>query len=142
MSATLTTLVSFDGADGLNPFGSLIADANDNVFGTTAGGRANNEGTVFEVAKTPGGYVSTATTLVSFNGDDGALPDGSLIADSNGDLFGATEFGSANNDGTVFEISKPSTRYASTPSTVSFDGATPTPARAARRSFQLVGRLN
>ena len=79
-----------------NPDGSLIADANGDLFGTTDAGGANNDGTVFEIAKTAHGYASTPTTLVSFNGTNGASPVGGLIADAHGDLFGTTEFGGAN----------------------------------------------
>ena len=61
---------------------------------------------MFEIAKTATGYASTPTTLVSFNGANGAVPRGSLIADANGDLFGTTVSGGANGDGTVFEIVK------------------------------------
>ena len=32
MTATLTTLVSFNGTNGANPAGSLIADANGDLF--------------------------------------------------------------------------------------------------------------
>ena len=118
-----TTLVSFDTADGDFPTGSLIADARGDLFGTTEAG-ANADGTVFEIVKTPAGYASTPTTLVIFNGADGNSPDGSLIADANGDLFGTTENGGANDDGTVFEIRKTAAGYASAPTTlVSFDGA-------------------
>jgi uncharacterized repeat protein (TIGR03803 family) len=124
MTATLTTLASFDGADGAAPYVSLIADADGDLFGTTIGGGADGYGTVFEIAKTAGGYANTPTTLVSFNGADGRLPQGSLIADVNGDLFGTTELGGGNNDGTVFEIFKTAAGYASTPITlVSFNGA-------------------
>jgi hypothetical protein len=44
----------------------------------------------------------TPTTLVSFNGD-GYYPNGGLVADAAGDLFGTTE-GGQENDGTVFEL--------------------------------------
>ena len=44
------------------------------------------------------------TTLVTFNGSNGAGLEGGLIADANGDLFGTTGNGGANGDGTVFEI--------------------------------------
>ena len=81
---TLITLVSFNGANGAGPSGDLIADANGNLFGTTSGDGANNDGTVFEIAKTATGYASTPTTLVSFNGANGRAPEGSLIADANG----------------------------------------------------------
>jgi hypothetical protein len=82
---------------------------------------------VFEIAKTAHGYASTPTTLVSFNGTDGFVPN-SLIADSHGNLFGTTA-ARTNNDGglltggTVFEIAKTAHGYASTPTTlVSFNG--------------------
>jgi uncharacterized repeat protein (TIGR03803 family) len=127
-ASTPTTLVSFNGTDGLFPQGALIADGAGNLFGTTTIGGAYYEpnggyGTVFEIAKTASGYASTPTTLVSFNGADGSGPIGNLIADSHGDLFGTTVFGGANNLGTVFEITKTATGYASTPTTlVNFNG--------------------
>ena len=49
-------------------------------------------------------YASAPTTLVSFNGSNGANPYAGLTADANGDLFGTTDGGGANGDGTVFEI--------------------------------------
>ena len=78
---------------------------------------------MFEIAKTGSGYASTPTTLVSFNGTNGEDPDAGLIADAAGDLFGTTVSGGANGDGTVFEIAKTGSGYASTPTTlVSFNG--------------------
>ena len=122
--ANLTPLVSFSGADGSNPQGKLISDAQGNLFGTTELGGANGQGvfshgTVFELAKTASGYASTPTTLVSFcslpNCADGEHPAGGLIADANGDLFGTTQSGGANGRGAVFEIVKTASGYASTP---------------------------
>src|SRR5438477_462290 len=123
MAITTTVLVSFNYTNGANPKGGLIADSNGDLFGTTANGGANGGGTVFEIAKTANGFASTPTTLVSFNGINGDLPTGGLIADSNGDLFGTTQSGGANGfGGTVFEIAKTATGYASTPTTlVSFN---------------------
>ena len=65
----------------------------------------------------------TLTTLSSFDGGNWSHPMYvSLIADANGDLFGTTEQGGASGNGTVFEIVKTSSGYASTPTTlVSFD---------------------
>src|SRR5262245_568213 len=122
MSPALTTLVSFNGTNGAGPFGSLIADANGDLFGTTRSGGANNVGTVFEIVKTAAGYSSTPITLVNFDGSNGANPFDSLIADADGNLFGTTYLGGANNAGTVFEIVKTGDTYASTPTTlVNFD---------------------
>ena len=42
--------VSFDGSNGERPVGSVILDAAGNIYGTTAGGGANREGTVWMVA--------------------------------------------------------------------------------------------
>jgi hypothetical protein len=82
MSATPTTLVSFNGADGSLPLAGLIADANSDLLGTTSSGGAYGYGTVFEIAKTAGGYTNSPTTLVSFDDfDDGAFSEGSGIHD-------------------------------------------------------------
>ena len=122
--ATLSTLVSFNGSDGDYPYAGLIADANGDLFGTTNSGGADNDGTVFEIAKTSTGYASALTTLVGFDGSDGQWPEAGLIADAQGDLFGTTVGGGADNDGTVFEIAKTSTGFASAPTAlVSFDGS-------------------
>ena len=137
-ASTPTTLVSFNLSDGAFPYAGagLIADVNGNLFGTTlfggasSSGGASGYGTAFEIAKTAaGGYATTPTTLVSFNGGDGAYPLAGLIADANGNLFGTTFNGGASNYGTAFEIAKSAAGYASTPTTlVSFsggDGANP-----------------
>jgi hypothetical protein len=127
-AANLTTLYSFcsvgaapNCADGWDPQAGLIADAKGNLFGTTRrGGTGNDRGTVFEIAKTQGGYASTVTTLVSFcsqtNCADGAEPQaGPLLADAKGNLFGTTNNGGANAGGTVFEVAKTASGYASPP---------------------------
>jgi uncharacterized repeat protein (TIGR03803 family) len=84
---------------------------------------------VFEIVKTASGYASTPTVLFNFDNTHGAQPVASLIIDAGGDLFGTTQIGGANHEGTVFEIVKTASGYASTP-TVLFDfdvthGATP-----------------
>jgi uncharacterized repeat protein (TIGR03803 family) len=122
-ASTPTTLVSFNDTDGSAPYAGLISDTAGDLLGTTTEGGANNDGTVFEIAKSGGGYASTPTTLVSFNGANGAGPHCSLIADAAGDLFGTTQVGGANGDGTVFEIAKTGGSYSSTPITLeSFNG--------------------
>jgi uncharacterized repeat protein (TIGR03803 family) len=125
---TPTILVSFcalaDCADGNAPGGGLIIDAEGNLFGTTQftaearGANLGKGGTVFEVVKTASGYASTPTTLVSFNGADGANPVASLIMDAKGNLFGTTYLGGTPGLGTVFEVVKTASGYASTPTTL------------------------
>jgi hypothetical protein len=109
-----TVLVNFNGTNGASPRG-IIADANGDLFGTTYQGGANpNDGTVFEIKNTGTVaapiYASTPTTLINFDGIDGANPVAGLIADANDDLFGTTYGGGVanngfSNGGTAFEIS-------------------------------------
>ncbi len=118
LSATLTTLASFNGANGSWPTDGVLIDAGGNLFGTSQLGGANNDGAVFEIARTTTGYAAAPTVLASFTGANGYLPKGGLIADGNGDLFGVTEYGGAYGYGTVFEIAKTAAGYASAPATL------------------------
>ena len=45
---------------------------------------------MFELVKTGSGY-SAPVTLASFSGNNGAYPQGGLIIDAAGDLFGTTD---------------------------------------------------
>jgi len=102
-SGTLTSLHSFDGTDGREPFGGLVQATDGNFYGTTYGtyaGAANDEGTVFKI--TPSGKL---TTLKSFDGTDGANPYGGLVQDTDGNFYGTTFSGGTNDLGTVFSLS-------------------------------------
>ena len=98
----LITLATFTGANGANPLGSVTSDAAGDLFGTTASGGADGDGTVFEIVKSTG----ELTTLATFTSANGRLPFGTVISDAAGDLFGTTEVGGGANEGTVFEIVK------------------------------------
>ena len=106
--------------------GTLTIDSKGDIFGTTISGGANDDGTVFEIEKTPTGYASTPTTLASFVPADGQLSlnhPKTLIVDANGDLFGTTDPSSQNSGGVAFEIVRTSTGYESTPTIVAnFNG--------------------
>jgi uncharacterized repeat protein (TIGR03803 family) len=112
-SYTQNVLYSFTGgaSDGASPNGGLIADGNGDLFGTTTSGGAGNQGTVFELVKSGNSY--TETVLYSFAGgaSDGGNPYGTLIMDSNGNLFGTTDHGGGSNAGTVFEMVKNGSSY-------------------------------
>ncbi len=99
---TLTTVASFNKANGANPYGGLAETAAEEVCGTTVNGGAYGYGTVFEV--TSSGAIST---LVSFNNTDGANPIGGLVYTGLWDentLYGTTSTGGAYGYGTIFEL--------------------------------------
>ncbi len=101
------------GAGGFNPGGRLLVDASGNLFGTTASGGANGAGTVFEVQKTGGVYLTPPTTLTSFGAGITASGSGNLVEDAAGDLFGTTT-------SSVFEVKKTGASYAAPVSLVPF----------------------
>lgn len=98
-SSTITQLAAFNGANGGEP-NSLVVDASGNLFGISSN---SGNGTVFELQYLGNGaYSSSITTRTNFNGTDGSDPSG-VVLDQAGNLFGTTNQGGANNDGTVFE---------------------------------------
>jgi uncharacterized repeat protein (TIGR03803 family) len=104
-SGTLTTLYFFDGyTDGSTPWAGLIQATNGKLYGTTLTGVRQSAGTVFEI--TTSGTLTTLYTFCSLNGcPDGDGPRAALIQDTNGNLYGTTGNGGANDDGTVFSLS-------------------------------------
>jgi uncharacterized repeat protein (TIGR03803 family) len=119
----LTTLHSFDVADGVQPQGPLVQGADGSLYGTTWGGGANFNGTIFKV--TPSGAFKT---LHSFNYSDGAAPSGTMVQASDGDFYGTT-WGGGNASctfgcGTVFRMT-PNGRVTTLHSFDSTDGSSP-----------------
>jgi uncharacterized repeat protein (TIGR03803 family) len=103
-SGTLTTLHSFNGTDGIGEYPPLALGADGSLYGATPGGGANGSGSIFKI--TLGG---TLTTLYSFlcaepNCADGGSPNAGLVQGANGDFYGTTVTGGANNYGTVFKM--------------------------------------
>jgi uncharacterized repeat protein (TIGR03803 family) len=109
-SGTLTTLHSFDDADGGYPLAGLMQATDGNFYGTTLEGGASSNcgsygcGTVFKI--TPSG---TLTTLHSFDSTDGANPEAGLVQATDGNFYGTTAAGGGSGNcaygcGTVFKI--------------------------------------
>jgi uncharacterized repeat protein (TIGR03803 family) len=98
-SGMLTTLLSFDLKAG-DTSGPLLPSIDGALYGTTSGGGRNDAGTVFRLM--PDGKM---TTLYSFTaGADGWIPSGGLVVGSDGNLYGTTQEGGANTNGTVYRI--------------------------------------
>jgi uncharacterized repeat protein (TIGR03803 family) len=97
-----TVLYSFTGTpDGSQPgFGSLVMDAEGNLYGATGEGGSSNVGTVFELDT-----IGKETVLYSFTGGkDGGTPGAGLIWDTTGNLYSTTGRGGDYGYGTVFRL--------------------------------------
>jgi len=84
----------------------LVMDVAGNLYGATEFGGTFHSGSVFEITN-----AGRTRTLYSFNnGTDGGSPEGGLILDSAGNLYGTTLSGGNLNEcegfgcGTVFEL--------------------------------------
>ncbi len=128
-AGVFTTLHSFNGTDGSSPAGALIQGTppEGNFYGTTSGGGAKGDGTVFMITST-----GTVTVLHSFDGKDGSDPLGGLVqAAANplpGNFYGTTNGGGAHDSGTVFKITPAgvlTTLYSFCPAKGCVDGESP-----------------
>ncbi len=89
------------------PMGSLTMDAAGNLYGTTEKGGTTfchgigfGCGFVWKLAPT----TNTVNPLHQFKGGDGGNPNAGLVFDAAGNLYGTTEYGGAQNGGTVFKL--------------------------------------
>jgi uncharacterized repeat protein (TIGR03803 family) len=100
-TGTEKVLYSFSGAsdgDGTEPFASLT-NVNGTLYGTTAGGGVNGNGTVFSVT-----VAGEERVLYGFaGGSDGVQPWAALI-NVKGTLYGTTVGGGVNGYGTIFSV--------------------------------------
>jgi uncharacterized repeat protein (TIGR03803 family) len=100
--------------DGTNPAAGLIMDASGNLYGTTSNGGSHAGGTVFKLA--PSGTGWSETVLYNFcsqtNCPDGYAPQGSLILDGSGYLYGiASAGGNSQNLGLAYRLAPSGTGW-------------------------------
>ena len=103
--AALTTLAattSFAGNFAEHPGATLVAGPDGVLYGTDATGGQYGQGIVFSLS---GPTYAALTVLATFNGSNGAFPQGGLTVDRQGNLYGTTSTGGSSGDGTVFELS-------------------------------------
>jgi uncharacterized repeat protein (TIGR03803 family) len=103
-AGTETVLHSFTGgAEGCFVFGTPAMDKSGNIYGTTdaCGSSGYGYGVVWKVSKK-----GTETVLHAFAGSDGTYPIAGVILDAKGNLYGDTEGGGSNDNGTVYKLSK------------------------------------
>jgi uncharacterized repeat protein (TIGR03803 family) len=99
-----TLLYSFGAGsttDAKSPAAGLIQLGSGNLYGTTTLGGINGKGTVFQI--TTGGIESVLYSFGS-SGTDGITPYAALTQGTDGNLYGTTIFGGANNLGSVFKV--------------------------------------
>jgi uncharacterized repeat protein (TIGR03803 family) len=105
------------GTDGTFPSGALVFDASGNLYGTTVNGGSSGtclyaEGTgcgiVFKLSPAQSGKWKESVLYRLQGGSDGGNPNGSLIFDTAGNLYGTTVQGGEGTSfgcGTIFQLS-------------------------------------
>lgn len=100
---TLNTLYSMSGPDGQWPVAGVALDSQGNLYGATEEGGKYNQGVVFEVSPSGGGW--TEQVIHDFtNGNDGSDSLTSPIIDAEGNLYGAAAGAGKGGYGTVFKM--------------------------------------
>lgn len=120
-------LYSFKGGrDGNFPTGALLFDSAGNLYGTTVNGGTTEsclygEGTgcgiAFKLAPQQNGKWRETVVHRFQGGSDGANPNGSLVSDDAGDLYGTTVqggMGTSNGCGTIFQLTHGSSGWTET----------------------------
>jgi len=106
---TESVLYAFNGGttDGSTPVCSLLFDASGALYGTTYQGGKYDSGTIFKLTPpAPGSSTWSESLLHDFAGPGAEGPNGGLIADAQGNLYGSTVTG-PNTVGTVFKLTPP-----------------------------------
>jgi uncharacterized repeat protein (TIGR03803 family) len=103
---TYTVLYKFPGyTGGTEPY-NVILDSAGNLYGELAQGGTFGNGLVFELSPTTSGPWKFTSLYEFTGGTDGGLPNGGLVFDAAGNLYGATHYGGKGSGaGTVFELS-------------------------------------
>jgi len=101
-SGRMEVIYSFKGGvDGATPVSAVVRDADGNLYGTadTGGDSGCDCGVVFRIDQH-----GKETVMHTFRGPDGSRPQGGLVLDARGNLYGTTTAGGASNAGTVFKV--------------------------------------
>lgn len=98
-----SALYLFQTNTGNQPWSGVLLDSSGNAYGTTPAGGPNNTGTIYQL--TPSGDTWSEMDIYDFpNPSNGSVPEGGLIADSSGNLYGTATGGSPGGAAAVFEL--------------------------------------
>ncbi len=120
-----TERILHSGSPSYEPFAGIVFDADGNIYGTSGlGGGQYGLGLIYKLVPIVGKSSYSEKDLWSFSARDGAIPQGSLILDSAGNLYGTTTCGGStfqtsgcSGYGVAFEVS-PSAKPAPTTTTL------------------------
>ena len=92
--------------DGAGPdLSNVVFDQAGNLYGATESGGNDNSGVVFKLTPSNGSWTESVIYSFPSSCDNGCSPEGTLIFDSAGNLYGTTCCGGEYNSGTAFELS-------------------------------------
>jgi len=80
------------GKDGVNPVSELVFGPDGSLYGTTYRGTLTGYGMVYKMTLQPNGSWRKST-IHNFTGKDGINPDGGVVFDAAGSLYGTTYYG-------------------------------------------------
>jgi len=100
---TFAILQNFKNTNGNRPLTAPVQASDGNVYGATLQGGANSLGLIYRL--TPqGGLTALYTFCSQANCTDGSLPEFGPILGKDGNLYGTTQNGGANNLGVVYKL--------------------------------------
>lgn len=107
-NSVVTTLHSFSGPDGAEPYGVILAG--NTLYGTTVEGYNTNTGTIFSINTDGTGfttlYAFSTTSGAKSTNSDGASPLTQLVFSGN-TLYGVAGYGGIDGLGTIYSLSLP-----------------------------------
>jgi uncharacterized repeat protein (TIGR03803 family) len=89
--------------DGQYAWGGVTFDLSGNLYGVFSQGGPGGYGAVYKLARSGSGWAESTVHGFTFRGNDGASPEGGLVLDSAGNLYGTTVHDTTGG-GTVFEL--------------------------------------
>jgi uncharacterized repeat protein (TIGR03803 family) len=89
--------------DGEYAWGGVVFDQSGNLYGVFEDNGPHGYGALYELTPSGSGWKESTVHGFAYHGEDGASPQGGLILDASGNLYGTTVH-SPNGAGTVFEM--------------------------------------
>jgi uncharacterized repeat protein (TIGR03803 family) len=136
-NGTVTVAYKFDGKHGEYPYAPLIQGSDGNLYGTASGGGQYGGGVAFEIM--PDGAFVTVHSFPDPNvPGDGNTPYAGLIQAADGNFYGVSYAGGADNSGVIFEITSTGA-YSIVYNLDGIDGSEPKPTPRQHTSGDIYG---